>query len=140
MYRNELDDIPQEVKWILERLDEIEKDILEEPGTCERGEDIIGRAFRDRNIEGSINVIPGGKPGKCHTSLLVAIGRRTYEDIEKRILQAADHIHTRCPGVTQFVIFWAVKWDYFLWMSHASSFRGVITILKPFGARPTVLT
>ena len=141
MYENERGDIPQYIAGILGSLSEMEGILLEEPDTCRRGEDIVERIFRDRNYYGGqpINVIPGGVPGKCERVLIVAVGSRTYEDVERRILQAIEHIHVKCSGITSYVIFWAAKWDSTAWMEHAGSFRNITVILKSFRANPTRL-
>jgi len=142
MYNNKWADIPEDTKLILERLDEFEKEIFsDDPESYKWGEDIVD-AVLDNNYLGGhpINVIPGGESGVCHPTLLVAIGARAYEDIEKRILQAVEHIYVNCSGKTRFVLFWAAKWDLSTWKQHEHSFKGVTVILKPFGGSPSLLT
>jgi hypothetical protein len=141
MYENETRDIPQDVAGILASLSEMESTLLEEPDTCRRGEDIVEKIFDERRYYGGqpINVIPGGVPGKCEPILIVAVGSRTYEPIQERILQAIEHIHVKCSGITRYVIFWAVKWDSTAWMKRAGSFKNITVILKLFGVNPTRL-
>jgi hypothetical protein len=141
MYENERRHIPQDVAGILTSLSEMEGTFLEEPDTCRRGEDIVRRIFHERRFCAGqpINVIPGGVPGKCEPILIVAVGSRTYEDVQKRILQAIEHIHVKCSGITKYVVFWAAKWDSTAWMEHAGSFKNITVILKLFRVNPTRL-
>ena len=141
MYEKERWDVPPDIARILDSLGEMEDILSEEPNTCRKGEDIARRIFGENGYFNGedINAIPCDVPGKCKRVLVVVIGSRTYEDVEKRILQAIEHINVKCPGITRYVIFWALKWDSKAWIKHANSFSNVTVILKSFGAYPTRL-
>src|SRR5271157_5696068 len=65
----------------------------------------------------SVNVIPGGEPGPCRDILVVAIGIKD-DNINERILEAVEHVTTRCAGKTTAIVFWAAWWDALAWASH----------------------
>ena len=138
-------DIPGEIKNILNTLSKMERIVLEDPRTYQSGENIVNKIFHNgeyRKYQGQgqeINVIPGGVSDGCQLVLLVAIGERRSEDVEKRILQAIEHINVKCSGTTKYVIFWAAKWESTAWMKHRDSFRNGTVILKLFGIDPIVL-
>ena len=112
----------------------------EDTGWYDRGEWMIDKLSEKDCSEGyPINVIPEGESGECHDKLIVAIGNRRGEDIEKRILQALEHVHIKCPGRTNTVIFWTAKWDISIWSEKKHSFSGVKVILKQLGSDPTIL-
>lgn len=133
MYEVEL---PGEVREILASLDAIERDVIREPTVLGRGETLVKETLS--SVSHSVNVIPGGVPGPCHRILIVVIGSSGNEDVEKRILEAVEHVFAKCRE-TRFVIFWAAQWIGTAWMRHADSFRNVESILKQFGANPTKL-
>lgn len=131
-------DIPNDIANILGILSNTESIFLENPRTYQRGEDMID-SLRNSYQGQRINVIPDGMSGECQQVLLVAIGKRKDEDVEKRILQAIEHINVRCLGITKYVIFWAAKWESMAWMKHRDSFKNAIVILKLFGIDPVIL-
>jgi hypothetical protein len=141
MYEKERWDIPQDVAGILTSLSEMEGTFSEEPRTCRSGEAIVRRIFNDGRFYGgqAINVIPSSVSGMCERILIVAIGSSPYEDVQKRILQAIEHIHVKCSGITKYVIFWAAQFNSTAWMKHAGSFKNTTVILKLFGVNPTRL-
>jgi hypothetical protein len=132
-------ELSQEVRTILGNIDEIEIDIFEHPTILGTGESIIAKGFSSNSgIRDMVNVIPGGDPGSCHDTLVVAIGSNTSENVEARILEAMLHIGIKCRN-THSVIFLAAKWETQAWIKHAKSFRKVTTILRIFGASETIL-
>ena len=97
-------------------------------GKTVSGKDLVD-AFSGLRMGQLINVIPGGTPGSCHRDLVVAIGTR--DSVEKRILQAIEHVLARCMGITKNVVITALKWNYGIWSKHRNSFarNGVNVIL-----------
>lgn len=97
-------------------------------GKTVSGKDLVD-AFSGLRMGQLINVIPGGTPGRCHRDLVVAIGTR--DSVEKRILQAIEHVLARCMGITKNVVITALKWNYGIWNKHRNSFarNGVNVIL-----------
>lgn len=65
------------------------------------------------NNSDQINVIPGGKPGKCCRVLVVGIAN--HPEIEEFILRAALHVNVDCTGETTYIIFRAYVWDSNIW-------------------------
>ena len=134
-------DLPAHVKDILRSLDSFEYQGFEDEVSVGSGEVIIRRtSARGRGLSDGINTIPWGTPDSCHEILLVAIGSNPSENVEFRVLQAVDHVLSRCRDKSKFVIFWAAKWDAVVWKRRAISFRSVTTILKIFWAAPTLLS
>ncbi len=133
---NRRHDIPREVLDVIGWLWEMEGWMSEEPRKMRRGTVLIKEISEDASTH-RINVIPGGVPGICHPTLLVAIGYN--DDVEKSILRAVEHINVRCPGITRNVLFWAASWNSASWTQHKDSFRSVTAVLKPFFAEPALL-
>ena len=104
-----------------------------------RGEDIVKVLIKENNpLLNPVKMLPKGIPHTCKPVLLVAIGSRVYEDVEKRILQAIAHVFAACPETTKTVIFWAAKWDSVPWLKYRTYFNTMV-VLKLFGANPLLL-
>ena len=68
-----------------------------------------------------INIIPSDKVGDCAQTLIVCVG--TGDDVEKRILEAVEHISPQhCGNTTHNVLFWSASWSSDAWLRHAKSF------------------
>ena len=91
------------------------------------GRRILGRLFPEIEQERGgypINVIPPlGEPGPCRPIVLVSIGTR--DGLERRILEAIEHVSAKCAGITRHVVFYAARWDHEVWARHAGSFRSL---------------
>ena len=128
----------------MERLEEV-SELPWRTEDLKTGARILTRLFRNRirgeriAIGGSeINVIPPiGHPGPCRAILLVAIG--AMDNVERRILEAVEHVNVKCRGITKHVIFYAAKWDQTAWLRHSRSFTEVSTILKMPLTKPILL-
>ena len=116
------------------------------PVSISGGEDMAKRISNDQRLGGgAFNLIPGGMPGPCRSTLVVAIGVR--DSVEERIYQAIEHCFAHCPGVTRYVIFWAAHWDSVSWKSRMRAFSRranptagpVTSILRPILASPCAL-
>lgn len=108
-----------------------------------RAKRISGKEVIDRILDkgdGGVNVIPGGNPGRCRGTLVVAIG--TNEGIERRILEAIEHVGVSCRGINKNVIFIAFNWNYGAWLRHEGSFRALsltVHLFVPPNPAPTRL-
>ncbi|MHB1806508.1 MAG: hypothetical protein ACYCR2_05845 [Thermoplasmataceae archaeon] len=104
-------------------------------GKTVSGKDLVD-AFSGLRTGQRINVIPGGTPGSCHWDLVVAIGAR--DSVEKRILQAIEHVLARCMGITVNVVIAALSWNSEIWNKHKNSFArksvNVILLMPETGA------
>jgi len=154
-------EIPEELIPILsdlERLDEIKgaelkyrERALERRRRIKRfsGRDLLRNATREEILHPSlehpyslrgtpVNVIPPyGKPGSCTRILLVFVGET--DNFKVRILEAIEHCGVLCRGMTNYVIFYTMKWNDVVWKKHENSFRligGLTVVQKPFGRTP----
>ncbi len=128
-----------DLQGILHYLSGLETTIYGTP-VVKYGEKMIGNLIGGNNILlNPVNTLPSGIPGRCRPVLLVAVGSRVYEDVEKRILQAIVHVYAACPGTTKAVIFWAAKWNGVPWLKYRNYFKGTLVVLKIFGANPILL-
>lgn len=128
--------VPGDVRDLLDRLHSREEN-LSDPSILETGETMIDDNGDKGWVKGAFNVIPGGVPGGCHETLVVAIGHR--DDVEKRILQALAHVNIICKDRTKYIVFWAVVWDTLAWKKYREGFKNVTTILQPHLAEPITL-
>lgn len=128
--------LPHDLGDLLGSLSESEDGLLKNPRKCASGKSIAKEL--DRNFGGQpFNVIPWGIPtSNCYGTLVVGVGYN--DDVEKRILEAYEHVSVKCRN-TRYVIFWAAAWNGLSWRSHMIMFRGVTAILKPFLAEATIL-
>ncbi|MEM2100561.1 MAG: hypothetical protein QXP45_04420 [Thermoproteota archaeon] len=134
-----------EASYVVSKLSDIERALLEDrnlesfPSTGAR---IVSHILEDDDplLGMKINVIPARGKGLCHNTLLVIIGSADSDQkIENRILEALEHAVVMCSGITKTVIFWAMRWNSQAWARHARSFKGIMVLLKPFFACPTIL-
>jgi len=131
-----------EMKTFGIELNELESQILEHPEYYSDGKEIVKRFLLDRKFLHNttpVNLIPMGKPGHCHQSILVVIGSDDFKKVEMRILETIEHLYAECPKVTEFVIFWAGAWNGEAWMKHSQHFQHCNVTLKMFGAPPVPL-
>ncbi len=70
-----------------------------------------------------INTIPYGKPGGCHSLLVVIIDGK--KDVDLVLNKALMHVGLNCKGITKYVLFYVAndytKWDK-LWSLYKPSF------------------
>lgn len=137
--------MPDEIAGVLEGLTKRERVFEQDPEIPKSAEDIIQKGLPGDSISNyPVNVIPGDTPGKCRDVLIVAVGsaqQSKYEYVDRRILQAIEHVYAKCPQDTKFVIFWTENWDTTTWRNHVDSFKGkgVTVVLKLFGHYPKLL-
>ncbi len=130
-------DIPEDVGMLVVSLSQIETMISDSTQKMGTGRAIL-KQMPERMLNDRINVFPGGVPGTCHETLLVAIG--CNDDVENSILHAVEHIGVRCRGITTNVLFWAASWNAASWIRHRDSFQNVTAVLKLFFVKPTLLS
>ena len=129
-------DLTQFLEW----LDSIERrlEIPWDRRAIASGKGIVEKIFARGGGSGiSVNVIPPvGRPGGCERILFVAIGAK--DSIEKRVLEAIEHIAAKCPNRTKYVVFYCAKWNHAAWLKHMDSFRrlGVVVVKKELLSRP----
>ena len=130
-------EIPEGLGDLLDELGRILSELASEmPGEKRvSGKDLV-EAISGLRTGRRINVIPGGTPGSCQRDLVAAIGDR--DGVEKRILQAIEHVLARCMGITVNVVIIALNWNYGIWNKHRDSFAGkgvnVILLMPRTGA------
>lgn len=140
-------EIPENVNFLLEALEPMdsikEEEMVDYENEKKRKKRFTGMELYENfhkigmgEIAESVNVIPGGKPGDCRKILVVFIGNG--DDFEKRILQAIKHCMALCKGITEYVVFYAMKWDSRIWISHRDSFisNNIIVVKKAWGEIP----
>ena len=135
-------DIHPEMRTFAVELNELESQILNNPEYYTDGKEIVKRFLLDRKFlhdTTTVNLIPMGRPGHCHQSILVVIGSNDFDKVEMRILEALEHLYAKCPEVTEFVVFWAVTWNGEAWSKHSRYFDHCLVMLKIFGAPPVSL-
>lgn len=124
---------------ILHYLSGLETAIYTTPA-ANRGEAMVKALIKEDNpLFHLVTMLPRGIPTKCKPVLLVAVGSRMYEDVEKRILQAIAHVFAASPNTTKTVIFWAAKWNSIPWLKYRTYFNNTMVVLKTFGANPILL-
>lgn len=134
LFKQEVD-----LRGILHYLSGLETTICRTP-VVKYGEKMVGVLIGENNtLLDPVNTLPRGIPSTCRPVLLVAVGSRVYEDVEKRILQAIAHVYAACPGTTKTVIFWAAKWNGVPWLKYRNYFKSTMVVLKVFGANPILL-
>ena len=140
-------ELPREFRAFLEELEKYERrhEIPWRPDVMTSGRKMLralfsetrGQAYGARGV--SINVIPPvGRTGHCRSLLLVAIGTR--DSVERRILEAVEHVRAKCADITRYIVLYAAKWDHGAWLRHSQSFAGSIVVLKMVGQPPARLT
>jgi len=128
--------LPDELGNLLGSLTAIEEDLSENPKRWASGGSITKELEGDY-VGQAVNVIPWGTPTtQCYSTLVVGVGYN--DDVEKRILEAYEHISAKCPN-TRYVIFWAAAWYGLSWKRHSRHFKRVTAILKPLFADATLL-
>jgi hypothetical protein len=85
-----------------------------------------------RRVGRGINIIPGSHGDVCTKALVVIVGPKT--DIEKRLLEAANHVNHICRGTTKQVVILSfiwneVIWDEFLGRKYNNPFKGTTCIM-----------
>ena len=137
--------LPEVLQKLIEILESRERDldIRELPDILKSDKKIISSLISD--YEGRVispygeyvNVIPPlGHPGPCREILLVVIG--TNNDVEKRILEAIEHIYAKCAGITKYVVFYAARWNQVSWIQHKNSFGTNITVVLKMPLAPPI--
>ena len=101
-------EIPEELGDLLDELGRMLSGLASNmlAGKSVSGKDVVD-AISGLRTGQRINVIPGGIPGSCHRDLVVAIGTR--DAVEKRILQAMEHVLAECMGITVNVVITALS-------------------------------
>lgn len=126
-----MDSDPGHLLKIFDALDSFEHDVRAEGEDSndwpEKGVDLA--AFLEHSRSGvsptEYDLIPSDPKHSCHPTLVVCVGRQ--DDVDERILRAADHLtDSHCGGTTKIVVFWAATWDSGAWWRHAGAFKGVM--------------
>ena len=126
--------IPQELQSTLDGLAESFHGLEEDSATFRTGDAIIKNCLQSGGA-GSVNVIPGGVPGDCHSVLLVAFGSdESTPTLRNRLGDAVEHVSVWCKS-TRLVVFYAGWWSAIEWSRKRETFQklGVPCVLMmPF--------
>ena len=120
---------------LLGRLDEI---LSQMPKVFNNGKKILNELFEERGyghgdtIGLPVNVIPATDIlGSCQDTLFVAVGDN--DSLERRLLEAVEHVSAKCRGITNKVLFISTKWQTSVWLKHKNSFGPSNVFLKIIG-------
>jgi hypothetical protein len=116
-------DLSQELHSTLADLAGTFRRVEENPESFGTGKAIIRGCFQEAD-NGWVNVIPGGDPGQCRRTLVVAIGsNESGQVLTNRLLEAVEHVAVKCKGTTALVVFYAMWWDAKEWSRRRGTFQ-----------------
>ena len=109
--------------------------VEENPESFGTGKAIVNQCFPG-GANSWVNVIPGGEPGQCLPTLVVAIGSNEGgPTLRNRLLEAVEHVAVKCKGATALVVFYAMWWDTKEWSRKRATFQQLgipCVLMMPF--------